>query len=69
MNNLIQGDCLDFLRSLADKSIDLVCTDPPYGLGIAKSGALGNSRFTPMNWDASIPGAECFREMLRVSKQ
>jgi site-specific DNA-methyltransferase (adenine-specific) len=27
---LIQGDCLDILPTLADNSIDLVLTDPPY---------------------------------------
>lgn len=35
MNDLINkihlGDCMDFLKRLPDKSIDLVLTDPPYG--------------------------------------
>ena len=26
------GDCLDVLKTLADNSVDAVCTDPPYGL-------------------------------------
>lgn len=29
---LHQGDCLDVMRSLADASIDAICTDPPYGI-------------------------------------
>jgi DNA modification methylase len=28
------GDCLDFLRTLPDGSVDAVVTDAPYGLGI-----------------------------------
>lgn len=32
--NLIQGDCLEHLPSLAADSIDLVVTSPPYNLGI-----------------------------------
>lgn len=28
--SLVQGDSLEVLRSFADKSVDLVCTDPPY---------------------------------------
>jgi site-specific DNA-methyltransferase (adenine-specific) len=30
--NLIQGDCLEVLKQLPDKSIDLILTDPPYGI-------------------------------------
>lgn len=29
---VINGDCLDVLRSLPDASVDAVITDPPYGL-------------------------------------
>jgi len=30
---LILGDCLEEMKKIPDKSIDLVLTDPPYGLG------------------------------------
>ena len=29
------GDCLDLMREMPDKSVDLVLTDPPYGIGEA----------------------------------
>ena len=29
---LIQGDCIEKMRELPDKSIDLILTDPPYGV-------------------------------------
>lgn len=32
INQIINADCLDILRELPDKSIDLVLTDPPYGM-------------------------------------
>lgn len=31
--NLIQGDCLQVLKTLADNSVDSVVTDPPAGIG------------------------------------
>ena len=33
MNKVIHGDCLDVMRTLPDKSIDVAITDPPYGIG------------------------------------
>lgn len=34
LNTIIQGDCLDVMKTLPDKSIDLVLTDPPYGVNM-----------------------------------
>ena len=31
-NKIINADCLDILKQLPDKCIDLVLTDPPYGM-------------------------------------
>lgn len=31
-NKIIQGDCLSVLRGVPDRSIDLILTDPPYGI-------------------------------------
>jgi len=33
MVQLILGDCLEEMKKIPDKSIDLVLTDPPYGVG------------------------------------
>ena len=30
LNKIYQGDCLELMKELPDKSIDLVLTDPPY---------------------------------------
>ena len=32
INQIINADCLDILKELPDKCIDLVLTDPPYGM-------------------------------------
>lgn len=74
--NLIQGDCLEILKQLPDKSIDLILTDPPYGINIANKGKVGgsligkpkNTIFEIKEWDSKTPSKEYFDEMIRVSK-
>ena len=74
INQIINADCLDILRELPDKSIDLVLTDPPYGIGEAagKNKSRGNKAIAKdygnKYWDNSIPEKEIFNEILRVSK-
>lgn len=41
MMNLYNGNCLDFLRTLKDMSVDLIITDPPYRT--TPRGNAGNS--------------------------
>jgi site-specific DNA-methyltransferase (adenine-specific) len=57
MIELLNGDCLDRLRELPDCSVDACVTDPPYGLS-----------FMGKAWDYDVPGAEVWREVLRVLK-
>ena len=33
-NKIINGDCIEVMKSFAEKSIDLIVTSPPYGVGI-----------------------------------
>ena len=51
------GDCLSELKLLEDSSVDLVCTDPPYGYS-----------FMGKDWDRAVPSVEIWRECLRVLK-
>ena len=32
MNSVVQGDCLEILKEIPDNSVDLIVTDPPYGI-------------------------------------
>lgn len=54
MIDLRQGDCLELMKNMPDKSIDWVITDPPYGIDIAE-------------WDKKLT-KEYFEEIFRVSK-
>jgi site-specific DNA-methyltransferase (adenine-specific) len=65
---LIHGDCLPEMMKMADKSVDLVLTDPPYGLKMAHRGKIGGRKFTPKQWDSCMPKPEYFYEMRRVAK-
>ena len=69
--NLILADCLPELRTLKSNSIDLIVTDPPYGIGhgTARSASSILRYFTPKQWDTSIPSRDVFHEMLRVSSR
>jgi len=44
INQIILGDCLEVMRGWPDKCIDLIVTDPPYGVGFRRNG-----------WDKEIP--------------
>ena len=74
LNQIICGDCLEVMKDIPDKSVDLVLTDPPYGIGAYKDGTMGGgvltkqSRFEATKWDFAIPTKEYFDEILRVSK-
>ena len=35
INKIHCGDCLELMKEIPDKSIDLIVTDPPYGIGKA----------------------------------
>jgi site-specific DNA-methyltransferase (adenine-specific) len=48
---------LSELKLLEDSSVDLVCTDPPYGYS-----------FMGKDWDRAVPSVEIWRECLRVLK-
>ena len=36
-NVIYNEDCLEGMKKLPDNSVDLILTDPPYGINIAKN--------------------------------
>lgn len=55
MIELLNGDCLELLPSIADSSIDMVCADMPYGT-------------TNCKWDAAIDLNALWPELIRITK-
>jgi len=70
-NKVYCGDCLEVMKGIPDKSVDLILTDLPYGLNkkIHDGGTWAKQeKFdTCLEWDFRI-SEEYIREMLRVSK-
>lgn len=61
------GDCLDILPTLADKSVDLVLTDPPYGIKMSKGSdgyGVSAGRQYSDTWDSSRPSTHYFDAIL-----
>lgn len=62
INKLIVGDCVKIIKDIPDKSIDLVLTDPPYGINLK----YDLYEDTEDNWyklmDSILP------ELIRVAK-
>ena len=68
------GDCLEFMRTMPDKSVDAVITDPPYGIGKdgqkKSSGRHGGRKaYEFLGWDKQRPSQGYFEELLRISKK
>src|SRR3990167_7768053 len=72
VNKIIQGDCLGIMKQMPDKCVDLVLTDPPYGINADKGvGGFGSSKTDKHyedDWDNQRPSKEVFDEILRVGK-
>jgi site-specific DNA-methyltransferase (adenine-specific) len=62
------GDCLEYMRGMADKSVDAVVTDPPYGIGITKSPRISVSRgFGGLSWDDNPADEKQISKILTLS--
>lgn len=82
MSKVIQGDCLEVMKDIPDKSIDLILTSPPYNMRLR----IRNGKYTEREksehfskkykfFDDALPMEEfylfhsqCITEMLRISK-
>jgi site-specific DNA-methyltransferase (adenine-specific) len=55
LNKIIQGDCLEVMKGLPDKSIDMILCDLPYGT-------------TACKWDTIIPFEPLWEQYKRIIK-
>ena len=72
MYKLLKGDCLEIMKEIPDKSIDVIITDPPYGI-LGGSKTIGGSKLYKANeynceWDNVRMSKEILDEIFRCSK-
>jgi len=74
MINCLNGDCLELMKSLPDKSVDLFLCDLPYGCLIQAKGCVPTGRIekSPANrgcsWDVKIDLEKFWVEVKRLCK-
>lgn len=66
-------DNMQLMARYPDNYFDLAIVDPPYGIGADKAQNSGGEKwgykeYKKTDWDDSIPSAEYFKELFRVSK-
>ena len=65
-DRIICGDCIEVMKGMPDNSVDLVLTDPPYGINY-KSNAR-TVKFNKITNDQDISIGNLFHELFRLSK-
>ena len=67
MLKLIQGDCLEVMKDIPDGSVDMVLTDPPYGISFQSN--YRKDKHNPIKNDNNLNWINDFvDEIYRVSK-
>lgn len=71
MIEMLNMDCMEFLKNTPDKAFELAIVDPPYGIGEkfkgGKSGKMQFNEVVEKGWDEA-PSKEYFQELKIVSK-
>jgi site-specific DNA-methyltransferase (adenine-specific) len=65
---LLNVDCMEYMRTLPDKAFDLAIVDPPYGINRGETfGGKNWKEYDKKDWDSDPPSGEYFKELERVS--
>ena len=65
---LMQGDCLERMKEIESGSVDMILTDPPYGMGFQSNRRVSSEKFKKIKNDDNtdwLPSflSECYRVM------
>ena len=65
--DLMQGDCLELMKNIPDKSVDMVLCDPPYGIGYQSAWKPKEQRFSKIINDEK-PFVNFIEQLPRIIK-
>ena len=71
MIELLNMDCMEYMKGLEDNAFELAIVDLPDGIGVAKKSKMtgvSKKEYDIKNWDDNVPPIEYFEELRRVSK-
>jgi len=63
---LHQGDCMDVMAGLPDNSVDMILTDPPYGIKYQSHGRTKSPKFEVLKNDDNDMRFVAYKEMYRI---
>lgn len=71
MDEIINGDAYELIKSIPDKSVDLIVTDPPYDFGTASFGSMAKKKPYTSEFKNFVTGFDLsiLNEMKRVMKR
>lgn len=64
---LLNIDCMEYMKSVPNKTFDLAIVDPPYGIGNFTQSDR-KKKYGDYSWNESTPNEDYFIELDRVSK-
>jgi len=62
INKIICGDCLEVMKHIPDRAVDLILTDPQYGVG-QSSGTIGKSRSHKIRYETTEDSPQYVRSV------
>lgn len=77
MIELLNIDCMEYMKTCKDKQFDLAIVDPPYGIGFGQFNRTNKAsngerikanKYKNGSWDESIPDEAYFSQLKRISK-
>ena len=66
LNHIYRGDCIEVMKSWPDKCVDLIITDPPYGMNFQSN--MRFNKFKKIEGDADSFPVHIFPELFRLAR-